>query len=638
MLYDYQYTVIAVVTTLVLLIIIYQRKGYSSADNRVFMSLIYVNLLGAAADLFTYWTISYPEDYSHTVLYASNIVYLLLFGLTGLTFVRYIMTLTGEEKAIRAGWIQYLIAAAVEAALILTTPRTGLIIYFDEQLAYHHGRLFWLLYLIPIALNANALAYAYIRSRWMRPLQKATAVTIFIIVMLASSFQIANAKADLFHLTCVLVLLVVYIVFENPVYYTYHATRCLGSRAFYEELRHMGQADPESGFLLICITNSPRNHGVQEAGILTALMDEAAERLYDHLGRRVFCLAGGRFVLMVSAEQYKDPQAVGDKVRALFEKPLQVDREPIQAVLRIRDFKLREVMVSDDYADHLVEILQQAPMMQLLAEPEIGRLVLQQHEYREVEDALANAISRDWFYMMYQPIYDLTAETFHSAEALLRLRDPEMGLIRPDVFISIAEKNGSIVRIGEMLFEKVCAFLADHRESLPGLHYLEVNVSPMQLVQPEMSRRFIRIMEKYGVSASAINMEITESALDITDAVVMENIRALQRFGVSFSIDDYGSGFASASYLYSLPVSIVKIDRGVLLQAMQDEEAGIVFEDTIRTASRLGKKVLVEGAEDADMVRLIRDCGGDFIQGYYYSKPLEAAAFTAFMQEQPRQA
>ena len=634
MLYDYQYTLTAILVSLVLLGLVYQRRNYASPSNRVFIWLLYANLLAEAADMFTFWTISYPERYARWLLYLSNIVYLWLFGIVSASFLWYITALVGEKRIVRNGFRQFVCAAAAEGLLLAGTPWTHWIFYYDGSGTYLHGSFFWIMYLIPIVLIMNGICLLMTRKYRFSAFQRATAVIVFVIALAAAAVQMVDPRADIFHMMCVMIMLTVFIVFENPAYYTYHNTRCMNGKAFHEEAERINAAGLNADMLFIGIVNRKQNHGVQEAMRYTALLNAAAERLWKNFGRNVYCLDDGKFIVMQAHSEAAGKFEAEETVRAAFAAPVYVNGGPAAVETVTRAFRFRDVEISDDFVDHLIETVHAVSAEDLAASRDIAGLMLEQHKYREIEDAAADAAADDRFYLMYQPIYDMAAGCYHSAEALLRLEDPRLGNIRPDVFIPIVESNGSIGQIGEMVLEKACRMLCSEEWRNSGMEFLEVNVSPVQLLRPDMAERFIRIMQSYNIDPSMINLEITESSLDFSSRTVLRNIQRLQEFGICFSIDDYGSGFASVDTLFKLPVTIVKIDRSILLQAMLDDSALLVFNETISMVRKLHKRVVVEGAETEEMVKLIRNAGGDYIQGYYYSRPLKENELLEFLNRQ----
>ena len=245
---------------------------------------------------------------------------------------------------------------------------------------------------------------------------------------------------------------------------------------------------------------------------------------------------------------------------------------------------------------------------------------------------MKNAIAEESFEVYYQPIYCVETKSFISAEALLRLKSEEFGFIGPDEFIPLAERTGMIVEIGEIVVHKVCEFLKSNEATKLGIEYVEVNLSVVQCMQDNLAERMISIMRNYSISTNQINFEITETATANDDAL-RSNMKQLIDVGSSFSMDDYGTGFSTATYLISLPMDIVKIDKSILWSAMKNEEAFTILNHTVQMLKALKKKIVVEGVETQEMADILTEMGCDYFQGYFYSKPIPPDQFLQFMRE-----
>ena len=140
-------------------------------------------------------------------------------------------------------------------------------------------------------------------------------------------------------------------------------------------------------------------------------------------------------------------------------------------------------------------------------------------------------------------------------------------------------------------------------------------------------------MSKYNINPNQINLEITETAQFSNDENIQENIKKFNEFGIKFSIDDYGSGFASANYLIKLPINIVKIDKEILWSAMKNDNAMIILKNTIKMIKELNYEIIVEGVETKEMADFLKIEGCDFNQGYYFSKPINENEFINFIKE-----
>ncbi|MBR3640978.1 MAG: EAL domain-containing protein, partial [Oscillibacter sp.] len=248
-----------------------------------------------------------------------------------------------------------------------------------------------------------------------------------------------------------------------------------------------------------------------------------------------------------------------------------------------------------------------------------------------IEDILDRAIRDEHIEVFYQPIYDLHSESFHSAEALARIIDPEYGPISPGVFIPAAEKQGFIIPIGDAVLEQVFRFLAKNDPDALGLNYVDVNLSVAQCMERSLPEKIGALQKKYGVDPSRIMLEITETIFENISDVMLENVSKLIDMGYSFALDDYGIGYSSIQRINHIPLKIVKIDKS-MLDAVSSENGKTILEHTVRMMQSIGKQIVVEGAETADEVALLQDMHCECIQGFYYSYPLPADRFTRFME------
>jgi len=254
-----------------------------------------------------------------------------------------------------------------------------------------------------------------------------------------------------------------------------------------------------------------------------------------------------------------------------------------------------------------------------------------------IERLIDKALKNKSFEVYYQPIWNSNEGRFTSAEALCRLIDSEYGVIPPDEFIPVAERNGSILDIGLSVFEEVCRSYQEERLKMLGIEYVEVNLSVVQCLSKNLMRSFDEILNKYQLSAERINLEITESATTENQKVLYDTIEVLKNSKFSFSLDDYGTGYSNISYMYEMPFSIIKIDKSILWKAKdpvsgESEKNGYIYlENTVRMLKEMGYSVLVEGVETVEQKMLLEELGCDYQQGYYFSKPVQKQVFTDFI-------
>ena len=162
-----------------------------------------------------------------------------------------------------------------------------------------------------------------------------------------------------------------------------------------------------------------------------------------------------------------------------------------------------------------------------------------------IDSIIDRALENGSFQVYYQPIYSVKEGKFVSAEALIRLKDPQHGFISPETLIVAAEKSGAIHKIGEVVFEKVCQFIASKEFEQLGLDYIEINLSVSQIMNGDLPETLLSIMNEYKISPDKINLEITETAAAYAQRVMTENLEKLTLAGISFSLDDYGTGYSN---------------------------------------------------------------------------------------------
>lgn len=254
-------------------------------------------------------------------------------------------------------------------------------------------------------------------------------------------------------------------------------------------------------------------------------------------------------------------------------------------------------------------------------------------EREAIRIKIIQALRDDRVEVLFQPIYSNKEKRFISAEALVRIRYKDGTLMSPGKFISVAEDSGMILQLGERVFEKTCQFLQKHDIRKLGMRYMEINLSVIQCEMRDLADRFIRIMEHYKIDPWLINLEITETGSVQTKMYLMKNMKQLIDYGVSFSLDDFGNGQSNLDYMIDMPISIVKLDMNMTAVYFKDLKARFVVLATIRMAHEMDLMIVAEGIETEEQVKEMQAQGIDFIQGYYFSRPLPEDEFVAFMKE-----
>jgi diguanylate cyclase (GGDEF)-like protein len=248
-------------------------------------------------------------------------------------------------------------------------------------------------------------------------------------------------------------------------------------------------------------------------------------------------------------------------------------------------------------------------------------------ERMRLERGLRRALERGEFLLHYQPKISAASGKILGAEALLRWQHPERGLVLPGEFIPILEETGLIVPVGLWVLESACQQIRRWERAGIEVESVGINLSTGQFQQPDFDVHVRRVIESSGIHPSKIELEITESMLMHDPAQAIQTLSRLKQLGVSLSVDDFGTGYSGLSYLKQLPLDSLKIARNFISHITQDQEDATIALAIINLAHNLGLKVVAEGVETEAQARFLAAHRCDFLQGFFFSLPLEADAY-----------
>jgi diguanylate cyclase (GGDEF)-like protein len=240
-----------------------------------------------------------------------------------------------------------------------------------------------------------------------------------------------------------------------------------------------------------------------------------------------------------------------------------------------------------------------------------------------LENSLRRALEREEFEVHYQPIVNARNEVPMAAEALVRWRHPDLGLLLPSEFIALAEENGLIVPLGEWVMRIACAQnLSWQRMGLEPIRVV-VNLSSRQLTRTTTDS-VARILRETGLESRYLGLELTETVLVNHQKEGADTLHALRAMGLHLSVDDFGTGYSSFSYLKHFPLDTLKIDRAFIREITSDPDDAAISTAIIALGHALGLTVTAEGVETEGQVQLLREQGCDEMQGYFFSRPVTA--------------
>ena len=250
------------------------------------------------------------------------------------------------------------------------------------------------------------------------------------------------------------------------------------------------------------------------------------------------------------------------------------------------------------------------------------------HRRKTLLQELRQAVTQNFagFEAHFQPVVDLRSGILHGAETLLRFQCKTFGFVSPVEFIPLLEESGLIIPVGRWVLSRAMEFCKQVTRSVPNFK-VSVNISYIQILKSDLIRDLSELLSEYGLSSENILIELTESGYFENDQHYIRFCGNLRTLNIPLALDDFGTGYSNFHYLYHINPQIIKIDRSFTLKAMKYDYEYTLLRHMIQLVHSVQSKMCIEGIENADELEKIRELDPDFIQGYYYSKPLPADDF-----------
>ncbi|MBO6140911.1 MAG: EAL domain-containing protein [Ruminococcus sp.] len=624
----------ALIVLSVILISTVMRKMTKGRLNTIFILIVVTAFASTLCDCLA---VRHDNNlYSNTtVRMAEHMAYLFFHVLTTPLFCLYVTELTDTRHLVRRRrLLVYLLAVPFFAATsaIFLTPVNHKMFYFDSSLQYVRGEWFWLLYFSAVFYVAY-LIFFLVRFRHNVTAGRWVSLVILLVCMLAAivlQYFFPEFLVEMF--ATAVGLLFISVMVQRPEEIIDVESGAKSRAAFAEDMHRSFGNKKVFDIIILKVSNLQSFREFLSYDESTGLLKETrerADRLRQQLGifAEVYYLRNGVYALTVDGG--------GDSsqtlAKALYEesgKPIRISNMNINLITYCCIIRCPED-ISDARA--LSEFINKAiPNEEGVT---FAADVLKSGRYDmiiDMDSIISRALSEERLEVYYQPIYSISDKKFHSAEALIRLKDEKYGFVPPDLFIPEAERNGAIHKIGRFVFESVCRFLASEEFKKLGIDYIEINLSVVECMRETLADEIIDLLHKYGIAHGMINLEITETFAAHTQSVMIENIRKLTEAGIAFSLDDFGTGYSNMQSIALLPLAITKLDK-TFASLEDNDKMTLVVEHSIDLIKALQMKIVVEGVETKEMLERFSRLGCEYIQGYYFSKPLPRDEFVKFI-------
>lgn len=603
----------------------------------VFVLLIFLGFFATLYDICSIWIDNRGEG-AIVLSYIINIGYLALRSLIPTFFCVYMVSATDTWHRLRNNRISlflFVLPVAVEISLIFTSPITHFAFYINENGTYVRGPLIFILYIVGLYYLFIGIYYA---ARYYRLLGLSKFLPLISIVptqLISLIVQYFRPTILCEMLASVLCLLLIMLTIEKPDSLLDRSTDLYNRTAFMDMLIRAEYTEKPLSVVFINITNYSALNSYLSFSNMNLLYKALAARLETvktdlSVNPEVYNLTKGLFAAVFSNEEKPFANKYAFKILDALHREYPINNFSVSAPTTVCIVNLPDDMSNIDQVRLFIKDFVRS---RFTGDVTHASMITKNKDYAimaDMDNILKDAIENDLFEVYYQPIYSVSEKRFNSAEALIRLNSKEHGFIRPDLFIPMAEESGLINKIGLIVFEKVCRFISSDEFKTLGIDYIEVNLSVVQCMDKDLTLKIAEIINKYGVKPSQINLEITETASTLEQKNMIMNIIKLNEMGFEFSLDDFGTGYSNMVRIASLPLNIIKLDRS-FTWTENNPKLKLILENTIRLVKKMNMKIVVEGVETEEMLNsfIALDC--DYIQGYYFSKPLPQNEFSDFI-------
>ena len=641
------YNVCAVVALATLIMALITRGLYKGRNNRLFLLFCVVLFLAGLFDIGS----EYMDHFASVrpgltpLRYFLNLIYYLLHNLMAPLYFLYIASIMGIWHKLRSGgpliylWI---VPYNIDIILLLINVANHKMFYFDQDLAFRHGSWFLMLYAVAIFYMFFEIGVLIYYRRLLKgalfwllllflPLN---AIAVFV------QYFIPALRIEIFATTIMCMGLAILV--HRPEDMVDEVMNMQSYKAFLSAVHRDYTSYAPISYLMIRVSNYRLLRRSLGMNNYTELIRTIATRI-NQISASVsplfetYYLEQGSFVVSGAAHMYDHLLNAGHAINSYVSHPIALHHMEVMLETAICLVRCPEDIDSEDgllnfegtYNTKIPRSERVVCVSQLLKDSDFRMR-------SDMDTIISRAIEKHKFQMYYQPIYSVEKGRFATAEALIRLFDEEYGFVSPGIFIPAAEDSGAIHDIGDYVIDEVCRFIGTLDFEELGLDYIEINLSAAQCIENDLYERIRESMDKYGVRPDQINLEITETAADYDPEVTDRNINKLSADGIRFSLDDYGTGYSNITRVVQLPLDIVKLDKS-LVDDMDIPSMWAVICNTVRMLKRMNKKILVEGVEDKRALNKFIDIRCDYIQGFYFSKPLPAKDYLEFVRERNAQ-
>ena len=636
-LYDWTLSVEIFCLILILILILnyYEKWMDSMPTSRLYQCCLWLSMVTVLVNIICVFTINMAQTIPLWVNLALNTLYfLLVVGLSTVIgyYLLYLITEHMYEKRyLRRGGVFQAALFLIYAAVLVYNLFSGVIFYFDDTFHYQRGPLINLGYVI-MAMQLLRVVVCTLRNRCNvnAPIQRMMRILPPTILLL-TIYQITYPDV-LFNGTIIVSADLLLLLNFQSRRVEVDSLTCINNRSsFYHELSIRLAGGQQFQVLVVSLkqfTFINQHYGHPQGDDL--LYSIAYWLAKVHKSGKAFRVGNVDFALMLPYTGMVAGEEYLKKVSSRFREVWPVGGSQVLLSARVAEL----IHTDQDWSPtEALEFLQYSLTLADAREDKVSpfdrSLFLHLERRRHILELVRKAIEKQSLQVWYQPVYRCHNGSFCAAEALLRLRDEDGTMVPTDLLISLAEQCGLLDDLTWLVLEEVCRFLGSGQA--PWLESISINLSMQQFLSNELVDRLTGCLERHQVPPQRLKIEITERVLAEDIWQVRSTIQVLTDLGIRFYLDDFGVGYSNLSSVLKLPFSCIKLDHSLIAGFPAERSAASIVSSMLDVFHGMGFQVVTEGVETAEQAQALIAQGADWIQGYYYARPMPQDQLIPFL-------
>ncbi len=629
--YVYEYDIVAIVFTFIIIITFLRNKTIETSITKIFTILITDVIIADFFDLLTNYTINNSDKIPIWL----NALLLMIFYITYNSFVPliclFLLIQTGTPLKIKNK--KFLICSLpyfLAIFLIIVSPFLHTVSYFDSDYNYHYGIFFIGLYIIAGFYILVSL-YITIKNRNNFSLKQKRIFYMFLCSCVGIALVQLLPHFRGLSLACLMFSISVYFLYrslKNPEDYIDSEADIFNDYALKTVMSQIVQKKNKTKKNIIAIQLMGidyLNNTIGEEKRLV-ILKQIVHLLQIAVGKNnLYRYSNSRFVAIIPYDQNLLEKTV-EKIRCIFEDTFRINEMVISISVRISHFSIPEDADDFETVFELIEnsldnLLDSAPGTIMHVKKDI---LEGKRREKYILKILREACETNDFEVYYQPIFSVKENRFVAAEALLRFKNPELKLISPKEFIPLAEKNGMILQIEDFVLQSVCKFLRESKICDIYFRCIYLNISAIQYMQETFISRFVKTLDSYGIDHDKIVYDVNEVSSLLLHKDFDKRKEVFLEEGIHFALNEFGYGSFDILSTINYPIRCIKIDKELIWSAEKDEDLRTILSHIIKSIESLDIRVIAEGIETESQAQMLKELKCKYLQGFYFMKAVPA--------------